>query len=81
MVEDRSFDYDEERFVTLGPLVAIVAAETEEHIRIISMRTADRHEQAITAKTSADSNADKPLRRAEIAAGIDRVRANARRRR
>lgn len=49
--EDRRFDYGEERFVTLGPLdeslVAIVTAETEDHIRIISMRRADRHEQAI----------------------------------
>ena len=49
--EDRRFDYSEERFVTLGPLhdtlVAIVTAETEDHIRIISMRKADRHEQGI----------------------------------
>ena len=49
--EDRRFDYGEERFVTLGPLgdtlVAIVSAETEDHIRIISMRKADRYEQAI----------------------------------
>lgn len=49
--EDRRFDYGEERFVTLGPLdaslVAIVTAETEDHIRVISMRKADRHEQAI----------------------------------
>jgi uncharacterized protein len=49
--EDRRFDYGEERFVTLGPfgdcLAAIVSAETEDHIRIISMRKADRYEQAI----------------------------------
>ena len=49
--EDRRFDYSEERFVTLGPpgdtLVVIVTAESEDHIRIISMRKADRHEQAI----------------------------------
>ena len=49
--EDKRFDYSEERFVTLGPLgdtlVAVVTAETEDHIRIISMRKADRHEQAI----------------------------------
>lgn len=42
---DRRFDYSEERFVTLGPLdeslVAIVTAETEDHIRIISIRKAD----------------------------------------
>ncbi|MFT7722745.1 MAG: BrnT family toxin [Roseateles sp.] len=49
--EDRRFDYGEERFVTLGPLagmlVVVVTAETEDHIRIISMRKADRHEQAL----------------------------------
>ena len=49
--EDRRFDCSEERFVTLGPLgdslVAIVTAETEDHIRVISMRKADRHEQTI----------------------------------
>lgn len=49
--EDRRFAYGEERFVTLGPLgdalVVIVTAETEHHIRIISMRRADRHEQGI----------------------------------
>ncbi len=49
--EDRRFDYSEERFVTLGrlgdTLVVIVTAETEDHIRIISMRKADRHEQTI----------------------------------
>ena len=49
--EDRRFGYGEERFVTLGPLgdvlVAIVTAETEDHIRVISMRKADRHEQGI----------------------------------
>jgi hypothetical protein len=49
--EDRRFDYGEERFVTLGPLrdtlVVIVTAETEDHIRIISMRKADRHEQSL----------------------------------
>jgi len=37
--------------VTLGPLgdvlVAIITAETEDHIRIISMRKADRNEQSI----------------------------------
>ena len=49
--EDRRFEYGEVRFVTLGPLehtlVVIVTAETEDHIRIISMRKADRHEQSI----------------------------------
>jgi len=50
-LRDRRFDYGEERFVTLGPLgdklVVIVTAETEDHIRIISMRKADRHEQSL----------------------------------
>ena len=49
--EDRRFAYGEERFVTLGPLgeslVAIVTAETQDHIRIISMRKADREERAL----------------------------------
>jgi uncharacterized DUF497 family protein len=49
--EDRRFDYPEERFVTLGPLdgvlVVVVTAETGEHVRVISMRKADRHEQDI----------------------------------
>ena len=49
--EDRRFDYGEARFVTLGPLgnvlVAVVTAEVDEDIRVISMRKADRHEQAI----------------------------------
>jgi uncharacterized protein len=49
--EDRCFTYEEESFVTLGPLdgtlVVVVTAETEEEIRIISMRKADRHEQNI----------------------------------
>ncbi len=49
--EDRRFDFGEERFVTLGPLgntlVVVVTAEHDDHIRIISMRKADRHEQSI----------------------------------
>jgi uncharacterized protein len=49
--EDRRFDYDEERFVTLGPLhdqlVAIVTAEQDSDIRIISMRKATKHETAL----------------------------------
>ena len=49
--EDRRFDYGEERFVTLGPLdgrlVVVVTAETADDVRVISMRKADRHEQAI----------------------------------
>ena len=49
--EDRRFAYSEERFVTLGPLgdklVVVVTTETEEHIRVISMRKAERHEQVL----------------------------------
>jgi uncharacterized DUF497 family protein len=49
--EDNRFDYGEQRFITLGVLrgevVAIATAETDEEIRIISMRKAERHEQEI----------------------------------
>lgn len=49
--EDQRFDYGEQRFVTLGLLrgdvVVIATAETEEEIRLISMRKAERHEQEI----------------------------------
>lgn len=49
--EDRRFDYGEQRFVTLGVLrgdvVVIATAETEDEIRLISMRKAERHEQKI----------------------------------
>jgi len=49
--EDRRFDYGEQRFVTLGLLrgsvVAIVTAEADEDVRVISMRRADRDEQEI----------------------------------
>lgn len=49
--EDRRFNYAEERFMTLGLLadqvVVIVTSETEDEIRIISMRKATRHEQTI----------------------------------
>ena len=49
--EDNRFDYGEQRFITLGLLqgllVVIVTSETENEIRIISMRKADKHEQAI----------------------------------
>ena len=48
---DKRLACGEARFVTLGPLgdtlVVIVTAETEDHIRIISMLKADRHEQGI----------------------------------
>lgn len=49
--EDRRFEYDESRFVTLGRLnniiCVIITAESDREIRIISMRKADRHEQKI----------------------------------
>lgn len=50
-VEDRRFGYREQRFVTLGMLrdTVVVTAHTEtgDTIRIISMRKATRHEQAL----------------------------------
>ncbi len=49
--EDQRFNYGEQRFVTLGVLrgmvVAIATAETDEEIRVISMRKAERHEKEI----------------------------------
>jgi hypothetical protein len=49
--EDRRFDYDEQRFITLGMLrgnvVIIATAETDEEIRVISMRKAERNEEEI----------------------------------
>jgi hypothetical protein len=49
--EDHRYAYDEPRFVTFGVLreqvIVIVTTETEDHIRIISLRKADRHEQKI----------------------------------
>lgn len=49
--EDRRFDYNEQRFITLGVLredvVVITTAETDEEIRVISMRKAERNEQEI----------------------------------
>ncbi len=52
--EDRRFDYGEQRLVTIGLLddgaVVIVHTETEEEIRIISMRRASRNEQRLYFK-------------------------------
>ncbi len=52
--EDDRFDYSEQRFVTLGVLegmvVSIVHTETPRQIRVISIRKATRHEQAIFFK-------------------------------
>jgi hypothetical protein len=49
--EDRRFAYNEQRFITLGVLrgdvVVIATAETDEEIRVISMRKAERNEQDI----------------------------------
>ena len=53
--EDDRFDYPEQRFVTLGilggVLVSIVHTETPRLIRIISLRKATKHEQAIFFKS------------------------------
>ena len=52
--EDDRFDYSEQRFVTLGILnelvVSIVHTEVSRVIRIISLRKATKHEQAIFFK-------------------------------
>jgi uncharacterized DUF497 family protein len=49
--EDDRKDYGEQRWVTLGLLremvVVIVHTETEEEIRVISMRKADKDEQRL----------------------------------
>ena len=74
--EDRRFDYGEERLVTLGPLgdtlVAIVTAESGKvKTTFASSRCARPIDMSkpSTGKTSADLQSDKPLRRADIAAG------------
>jgi len=49
--EDRRFDYGEQRFITLGMLrgdvVVIATVETDEEIRVISMRKAELNEEEI----------------------------------
>ena len=49
--EDQRFDYGEQRYVTLGVLrgkvVAIATAETDDEIRVISMRKAAPNEEKI----------------------------------
>lgn len=49
--EDMRHDYGEQRWVTLGLLrgkvIVLVHTETEEDIRIISMREATKHEQQL----------------------------------
>ena len=55
---DDRFDYGEERFITLGLLngrvVVIAHTETEEVIRIISVRKATKHEEIGYFKEIAD---------------------------
>jgi uncharacterized DUF497 family protein len=50
-IEDRRFDYREQRFITLGMLrdlvVVMAHTETRTTIRIISMRKATRREQTL----------------------------------
>ena len=49
--EDERFDYNEQRFITVGLLditvVVIAHTETEKEMRIISMRKATKNEQKI----------------------------------
>jgi uncharacterized protein len=49
--EDDRYDYDEQRWVTLGLLrdkvVVIVHTESEDEIRIISMREAEKNERRL----------------------------------
>ncbi|MDP1906432.1 MAG: BrnT family toxin [Pseudomonadota bacterium] len=49
--EDRRFSYEDQRFITLGMLrgvvVVIATTETDEEIRVISMRKAERNEEDI----------------------------------
>ena len=49
--EDRRFNYSEQRFITLGLLrekvIVIATAETDEAIRVISMRKAEANEEDI----------------------------------
>ena len=52
--EDKRFDYGEPRFITLGLLrgevAVLVTAETDDEVRVISMRRATSHEQDIYCK-------------------------------
>ena len=51
IVKDARFDYGEHRFITLGMLkdivVVIAHTETDEEIRVVSMRKATKNEQRI----------------------------------
>ncbi len=57
-LEDDRFEYTERRFITLGMLKEIVVViahkETDEEIRVISMRKATRHEQKMYFQSLAD---------------------------
>jgi uncharacterized DUF497 family protein len=56
--EDDRFEYEEQRFLTLGFLsgvtVSIVHTETEDEIRVISLRKATANEEAILFKSFED---------------------------
>jgi uncharacterized DUF497 family protein len=56
--EDDRFEYEEQRFVTLGILkgvaMSIVHIETEDEIRIISFRKATKNEEIILFKSLED---------------------------
>jgi uncharacterized DUF497 family protein len=57
-LRDDRFDYGEERFVTFGSLegriIAIVHTETDDSIRIISLRKAAKNEEIAYFKEIAD---------------------------
>ncbi|MFZ4789503.1 MAG: BrnT family toxin [Candidatus Competibacteraceae bacterium] len=52
--EDRRFDYGEQRFITMdflgGKVVVVISTETDQEIRVISMRKATQHEQKIYSR-------------------------------
>jgi uncharacterized DUF497 family protein len=54
--EDTRYGYGERRFITLGMLdagvVVLVHTETEDHIHVISLRKADKHEQDLYFKNA-----------------------------
>ncbi len=56
--EDSRFDYGESRFVTLGlpnhTVVTVVHTESDNVIRVISVRKATKHEQTIYFRQIAD---------------------------
>jgi len=64
--EDDRFDYDEQRFVTLGLLagkcVSIVHTEAHDEIRVISFRKATRREIHIHAEQIQGRPPTRPLR-------------------